>query len=135
MRRVSIHKKIHKDRGLPLTPLIDMVFLVMIFFVINTSFTIRPVIDLQLPKAGSGDAALTNPEIDLYIDTVGDLFLNEKQISIEALIAALSQESPKVQIYIHSDKFTPYGNVLEVLDRLRLNSYTNIFLVTEKQGS
>ncbi|WP_028973519.1 ExbD/TolR family protein [Spirochaeta cellobiosiphila] len=133
MRRLSLKRKQNHDKSLPLTPLIDMVFLVMIFFIINTSFSLTPVLDIKLPKASSSKPDLTEKEISIYVRATGSIVIDDEEYNTESLLQALVDKEKEIKIYIYSDEFTSYGKVLNILDVLRSNDFVNVFLVTDKK--
>ena len=76
---------------LNVTSLIDVLFLLLIFFMISTSFLATPAIKLELPKAKHADVVRQKP-IVVYIDPGGLIFLNDEPVQPSLLEAALSDK-------------------------------------------
>jgi biopolymer transport protein ExbD len=107
---------------LNIAPLIDMVFLLLIFFAVNASFVKEAGVEVERPAAKT---AVVQEHATLFIavDAQGQVWLEKKPIdlrSVEASVARLHAESPKSSVVILADKKAPTGIVLEVLDGVRL---------------
>lgn len=107
---------------LNIAPLIDMVFLLLIFFAVNASFVKEAGVEVERPAAKT---AVVQEHATLFIavDAQGQVWLEKKPIdprSIQANVARLHAENPKASVVILADKKSPTGVVLEVLDSVRL---------------
>ena len=84
------------DQGINLTPLIDVVFLLLIFFMVTTTFTKQSKLIIKLPEA-SGEVAQNSPQLlDLAVSAEGSYSLNGKNLinrEISTIMAALKQAS------------------------------------------
>ncbi len=114
------------DQGisLDLTPLIDVVFLLLIFFMLSTSFEKNQWLDVQLPSLESvavNEQAPHDPFI-IGIDAQGNLLLNEKNIGTPThaqLKEALTQHLPPDPIVvIHGDALSPHASLVQLLEVL-----------------
>ena len=86
--------------------LTDIVFLLLIFFLLSSSFVVQPGIKVQLPKAEAGETQ-TEKNIIVTLTEKGQLFVNDQQVSLESLgqklSAALNNDNAKIVI-IKADK-------------------------------
>lgn len=121
-----------------LTPLIDVVFLLLIFFMVSTSFTRETQIKLELPKA-SVEPLDTKPEtLEISIDKEGRYFVNGKGLvneSLETLKAALkpSIDSNKdTPVIISADANTPYQSVVTAMDATSQLGVVNLQMATQR---
>ena len=114
-----------------LTPLIDVVFLLLIFFIMATSFT-KPVIDIILPESSSAQKnTKTQQELVITITADGTLYYQQRPISQEELVQLLDQY-PNRYLNIHVDKATPFEDFLQVIDCAKLKR-NGEFIITTKE--
>lgn len=119
--------------SMDLTPLIDMVFLLLIFFLVTSTFKKDELaLLLKLPKTEEGKGSQKKIE-DLTIELSSDkVALNGKSSSMEDLPAALSKTDKETLINLRVDGEVKYTRLVKVLDLLQLNKLENISLITEK---
>lgn len=120
--------------GVDLTPMIDVVFLLLIFFLLTSIFA-RPSVPLHLPE--SETAILKNePDVSVMINANGNLRLNGSDLETSRLYQALSaiyaREVSK-DINLISDKNVPFGRVVEVMDIAKKAGAENIAVLTERK--
>ncbi len=132
------HNRKKQEVAVNLTPLIDVVFLLLIFFMVSTSFNRETQIKLELPQA-SGDPLETQPEvIEISVDSEGRYFVNAKPIvntQIETLIKAINivgQGNKKLPVIISADANAPYQSVVTAMDASRKTGYFNFTMATRK---
>ena len=124
-----------RNSGPDLTPLIDMVFLLLIFFLL-TSFMVRPSIPVALPETETAELH-EKPEVSITIKKDGTLLLNGEPVAEEKLLRSIRTiyifQRTK-EIVIQSDKDVPFGRVVEVMDiSKRAGAKSISFLVEHKQ--
>ena len=107
--------------SLDLTPLVDVVFLLLIFFMVSTVFIdFKRQMDISLPssKSSTPSEVLEPVKIELTIDR--QIFLNGEKINLEEFKSALSKISAsKKSAIIRADKNLPYGNVIKIMGMLQ----------------
>lgn len=117
---------------LDIAPLIDVVFLLLIFFMLTSTFLVPEAIDLTLPKSKS--ASETDlPPIILTLDHEGVLTLNGEAVSSSALRTALEpllKEDEGRAVALKSDARTAVQQLIEVMDEVRAAGGSNIALFT-----
>jgi biopolymer transport protein ExbD len=124
-----------KNSGPDMTPLIDMVFLLLIFFLL-TSFLSRPSISVELPE--SETAGMSGmPRVSVVIKRDGGLLLNEDEVTERQLFRRLTQTytlQSSRELIIQSDRGVPFGRVIEVMDIAKKAGAENMsFLVERKE--
>jgi len=122
--------------GINITPLVDIILVVLIIFIVTASFVLRNNIPVELPKAASGQDSGGGP-LNLAIDRAGALFINGKAATMEDLPAAITTAKatqPKVSAFIAADVQAQYGAFARVVDRLRVEGVTDIALDTQPRG-
>ena len=124
-KRVSTH--------LNIAPLIDVVFLLLIFFMLSSHFVTQPGIKLTLPTAITGEL---HPEEDIIISVTGDndLYLNGEKVSLEELLDGLGekvQEAEKKTVVIKADEKIDLGLAVRVMDIARRAEAENVVISTK----
>jgi biopolymer transport protein ExbD len=125
------------DATLDLAPLIDVVFLLLIFFMVATSFAQEEQrLDLELPEAHSGqEAGQHNEELVLDVLQDGSVELNGARLAPQALndeLSAIARNNPRRPVVVRADRGLDYGRVIAVLDQCRLVGLTNAGLATRE---
>ena len=121
--------------SMDLTPLIDMVFLLLIFFLVTSSFKKEQLaLLLKLPKSEQGagnDKKIDQLTIELNDN---DIAVNGKKSTIEDLPAAFQQVADKkILVNLRVDGEVKYQRLVKVLDLLQVNKLENISLITDKE--
>lgn len=115
-------------------PLVDIILVVLIIFMVTAPMIMKPSINVNLPKAASGENS-TPSQLSIAISSDGSLSLNGNQAD-EALIQAKSQEElgkdPEVQAIISADKDTPHGTVVRVIDLVKTAGVKKFAISIEK---
>jgi len=121
------------DEEIDLTPLIDVVFILLIFFFITSTF-IRPSLPVNLAKAASAAVSADRKEqLVITIDAEGALS-NDGAPLIREDIPALIQASPDLGINLFVDRAAPFESFLAVIDEARLLDREDISITTLSEG-
>ena len=133
---VGLHKKkrIHAQVQIPLTSLIDIVFLLLIYFLLTTNFMVDEGIKIKLPQARAA-APQTEEVITVYVDQEGRAFLENREVSIEALFDRLKmmiggQENKLV--VVRADRAVMLNRAVKVMDVAKAAGAGRLCLATEK---
>ena len=124
--RARIHS--HLD----IAPLIDIVFLLLVFFMLTSTFLVPEAIELELPESKTASATDITPVIVL-LDKTGQLALNGENITLEQLqqaIKPLLTENADTTITLKSDARTEVQTLLKVMDEIRAAGGSNVGLAT-----
>lgn len=133
---MRLKRRLEDDGGLVLTPLIDMVFLVVIFFMLNTTLSINPAITVELPGAYTSQAVLQE-EIIVTLTGPGEIYIGKQTVPRERFAAELKKEMVRLQstdVILQADEFLPYRDVVEIMDLARLTGVESIALVTAQKS-
>jgi len=121
------------DEEIDLTPLIDVVFILLIFFFITSTF-IRPSLPVNLAKAASAAASAERSEqLVISIDADGMLF-NEGVTLTREDIPALLNANPDLGINLFVDRAAPFEAFLSVIDEARLLGREDLSITTLPEG-
>jgi biopolymer transport protein ExbD len=99
-------------------PLVDIILVVLIIFMVTAPMIVRPSINVNLPKAASGEDTKETP-LNLTIEPSGNVLLNGKAASDTEIAAYVGEQvikNPDMQAVIAADKDTPHGKVVAVID-------------------
>jgi len=106
---------------LNITSLIDVLFLMLIFFMVSSTFVEHPAIKLDLPQAASADNVRTDT-LTLSITPDGALYLNDEPTTMAALGPALSEavaENAELALILKADQTVDYGVVIKAIDEAK----------------
>ncbi|MCP4877494.1 MAG: biopolymer transporter ExbD [Gammaproteobacteria bacterium] len=110
-----------EEININLTPLIDVVFLLLIFFMVSTTFDTTSQLKIRLPEASQEQSALPPKKLNLIIDAKGSFFLNSRELTNSksaTLKAALERAMAgnKLPIVIQSDADSPVQSLVTAMD-------------------
>ena len=121
---------------MPLTPLIDVVFLVVIFFMVSATFAVQSTIPVQLPRAAA-DPPDASSFLGIAVDDMGQVFISQAggtlPVTLDGLRVALAEwqdTGPAEGVVLHGDARASYGRLVAVMDVIRGTGVTDIQLVT-----
>lgn len=121
--------------ALPLTALIDVIFLVVIFFMINAAFAVTSQIPVELPEEQGEAIAGSGPTIVIVtVDAAGLIYVNELPVYLEELVAVLNarrEQDPELAVFLSADAALPYQNLIDVLGAVRQAGITALSLTTD----
>lgn len=122
-------KEAEENYTLELTPLVDVVFLLLIFFMVSTAFVDFPrQMDISLPTSKSGQPETEPSAIEVEMNSAKQIFLNGEETTIAELEIALKNMAGKenAQALIRADKNLPYGDVVQVMGILQAENILDI---------
>ena len=110
-----------EDVNINLTPLIDVVFLLLIFFMVSTTFDTTSQLKINLPEASQDQSVVPPQKLSLMIDAKGNFFLNSRELTNNksaTLKAALERtmDGNKLPIVIQSDADSPVQSLVTAMD-------------------
>ncbi len=129
----------NEDEGINdinVTPLVDVMLVLLIVFMVTANYITNQSINLELPKAATG-AASEAANLGFSIDKDSALFLDGKPLTYEELpgiIAERKQQKPDVQALISADVKTPHGEVVKLIDAVRKNGISNFAINVEVEA-
>lgn len=120
--------KTEEDNELDLTPMLDVVFILLIFFIVTTSFVKETGIDINRPSATTAEKKAKG-NILIAISANGDIWIDNREIDIRAVRANIQQlkaQYPQSSVIIQSDQDARTGKLVKVMDQVRLAGVQNI---------
>lgn len=132
---IEFDEHVPEKRWLDLTPMIDVVFLLLIFFLLTSIFS-QPSIPLDLPKAKNARLQ-EEQEVTVSVRRDGTLLLNNVELTLAELAPALRMKYSGYEqrgLNLRSDRGVPFGRVVEVMDVAKQAGAEAISVVTEKKS-
>lgn len=129
-------EKTDYSQAMDISPLIDIVFILLIFFMVTTTFVKDMKLDLERPSASSANTA-TSKAIRLYIDKAGETYLDGKPIRvwlIQSKLRDLLKASSSASVLVVTDDGVPAGKLVEVVDQARLAGAQDVGVATKKEA-
>jgi len=119
----------------PLTSLIDIVFLLLIYFLLTTNFMVDEGIQVKLPQADA-TSPQTEKEITIYVDSSGNVFMDNRAVPLNALFKTVKGrlgEKTGVPVVIKADKSVILDKAVRVMDVVKAAGADRLVLATEKE--
>ena len=129
------------DLNVDLTPLIDVIFMLVIFFIMTMSFTL-PVIDFNLPQSGTAQSESRTATIRVSVDAHGNFSAGETPCTVDELETIIEKrmvecndnnEELSIELVISSD--TPTQHLITVADLARTYTHGRLLVVAEKNDN
>ncbi len=140
---MKLQNRIKEEPNIDLTSLIDVVFLLLLFFMVSTTFDRQAVLQVDLPDASAVDAPTDLPEgLELVIDANGFMFLNDRQLldseerTIKAAFYEAAGDDRDLPLILRADRETPHHFVVTVMDVAAQLGFSNLSIaINRKAGS
>lgn len=134
MRFERLKRRTAIEKGqLDIAPLIDVVFLLLIFFMLTSNFVLQPGISVSLPKAITSEV-ISSENVVVTLTGQDLLFLNEKPITINDLVARLKEAArDRKTVLLRADSNASLGRVVEIWDLCREFDIPQINIATSQK--
>ncbi len=127
-----------EELELNLTPLIDVVFLLLIFFMVSTTFQKESQISLQLPQATETETTAAAERIEIVINAAGRFFIDDQEVvksdlvSLQNALYKVSQGRRDIPLTIRADAQVPHQAVVTAMDASGQLGILNITIATSR---
>jgi biopolymer transport protein ExbD len=136
---MQLRAKKTEDPEISLTSLIDVVFLLLIFFMVSTTFERQAVLKIDLPEASNVSHPENQPDsFELVIDPKGQYYLNDRQLvdgrpsTLRAAFQEAAGEDRDIPIILRADAETPHHFVVTAMDVTAQLGFTRLSIATER---
>jgi biopolymer transport protein ExbD/biopolymer transport protein TolR len=119
-----------------LTPMVDVVFLLLIFFMISTTFVETPGLSINLPKSSARQVEKEKREVRVYMRADGGIFLEQQEVELSELIEKLrgyDEKAVETTFLLMADKDVKHGSVVQVMDSAKAAGFIKLAIATEKK--
>ena len=130
------HLPAQDDTEIDMTPMLDIVFIMLIFFIVTTSFVKESGVSVSTPQAQTA-AQQENANIFIAITADGEVWIDRRPVdprSVRAIVARLHADNPEGSVIIQSDEEAATGTLVEVMDQVRLAGVERIAIAADKRG-
>lgn len=136
---MQFRSKVKERKGLPIdfTPIVDVVFNLMIFFALSLNFIASPGIQVKLPKAAAEQFPTERTEIIVAVTKEGYLFVEQNRVTegqlFERLNKMSAQEKEKGLVIVQADEKAFHGKVVEVMDLVKRAGFSRLAIATSPE--
>lgn len=130
-----------EDPTVDLTSLIDVVFLLLLFFMVSTTFEHTALLKVDLPEASVVDDREAVPEsLELVIDDEGRMYLNDQRLvdseaqTIRAAIEQAVGDARTLPLVLRADRMTPHHHVVTAMDVAAQMGFSNLSIATDRSS-
>ncbi len=116
-----------------ITPMLDIVFIMLIFFIVTTSFVKEPGIDPQRPPAQTAQEQ-SRANVLVAISSTGEIWMDKRAVElaeVRAMVEAILSENPESSAVIIADEEADSGIVIDLLDQIQLGGIGSISIAAE----
>jgi biopolymer transport protein ExbD len=133
---MRFQRKTQEEQQIDISPLIDMVFILLIFFMVSTTFVKDMKLDLERPGAASAQRASTKA-LRVYIDKNSSIYVDGNPVKpwmLQSRIRQLVAGSGEGQVLVVVDRNVPSEKLIEVVDQCRLAGAADVGVATEQEA-
>jgi len=112
------------------TTLIDVMFLLLIFFMVTSTFKNQPAINLVLPRSATATETVDTPSV-LYLTSEGETFLNDTLVDesrLPELLAQLRASAKEDRMVLRADEAATHGRVVQLIDTIKQSGFSRVSL-------
>lgn len=130
-------RRLAKKTGIDMTPLIDVILQLIIFFMITTTFRAAPGISLDLPGSRTAQS-VSSTALSVVVMSENEIYVDKTRTSLEGLADTLKQrvagsDSGSLRAVLEGRASASYQLIISVLDAFRMNGIENVGLITRKE--
>ena len=133
---MNLKPQVREEIDLNLTPLIDVVFLLLIFFMVSTTFEKTARLKVDLPEASAQAVQQSNNKIVIGIDAKGRYYINDRQLvntqikTLKLALTKVSGDNKEMPIVLRADAKTPHQSVVRAMDAASQLGLTRLSIST-----
>lgn len=122
-----------RQQEIDMAPLIDMVFILLIFFAVSTTFTKEMELELERPSARSA-GPVTGKVVRVHVDRARQIFVDEQPVKpwmLQSRVRDLLGQAAARKVLVVADRLLPAERLVEVVDQCRLGGAAEVAVATE----
>jgi len=133
---MNFKRQVKAEESVNLTPLIDVVFLLLIFFMVSTTFTKETHLEIDLPEASGDKAPVVEQQIEVVVNAQGGLTVNGKTLinkqmnTLRRAVEQVSGGNTDIPFIITGDANASYQAIVSVMDLAGQMGYVNLSMTT-----
>lgn len=137
---MKFRRKVRTEDSVNLTPLIDVVFLLLIFFMVSTTFSKETHLDIDLPEASGEPMAQEKQQVEILINAEGGFAVNGRSLvnkqlnTLKTAIEESADGDSKVPLIITADANTPHQSVVTAMDAAAQLGFARLSITTRNSA-
>ena len=127
---MNLRPRTTPDPDINLAPLIDVVFLLLIFFMVTTIFREETGLPVELPRAEAGEEVNRELVSNIYINRQGQISIDDRLVQVKHItdiIGTKLNDNPQLIVAFKTDTYTDYGVVSDVMEELKEVNAVRVF--------
>lgn len=119
-----------------LTPLIDVVFILLIFFILSASFQKESSVEVDRPSASSSTVKEASKTLTVSVDRNHQIWFKGSVVNLTQLqfqMKSVVSKKEKINTIINADKSVDTGTLVQIIDAIRLSGISNVAIATKEQ--
>lgn len=132
---MEFERRRHNHAHMNIAPLVDVVFLLLLFFLLTSHLMQEPAIKIKLPESKTADAVKDEIKT-IYISKEGEIFFRDSKVDLKDLQTAIKGGLKDIEhdfVRIKADRESDVGVLISVIDEVRLAGVRNYSIVTERR--
>lgn len=116
------------------TPLIDIIFQLVLFFMVSTTFISTPGIQVDLPRSSAQTVIREQQDLNIWVTNDGEIYIDQDAVSFAELTERMNEVAnvdPSTMIIIKADSDVDHGRVVTVMDLARARGLTRLAIATD----
>ncbi|HKJ04435.1 MAG TPA: biopolymer transporter ExbD [Geopsychrobacteraceae bacterium] len=132
---MAFRRRIKEAPRVDLTPMVDVVFLLLIFFMISTTFIETQGLSITLPKASPTILQHQSGKVQVFLSREGKIFLQDEEVSFETLQTelALYHDPAQTMFLLMADREAQHGGVVQLMNLAKESGFEKLAIATEKE--
>lgn len=134
MRRIGVNKAEEPGAEIDLTPMLDVTFIMLIFFIVTASFVKEAGIEVNRPEA-TESRSVENVNILVAVSATNEIWIDKRRVdprSVRSVIERMHAENPKGAVVVQADSASNTETVVTVIDAARAVGVYDVSLATDK---
>ena len=133
--KLSLFCNVEEDAVIDMTPMLDIVFIMLIFFIVTTSFVKESGVTVSSPAAETASQQ-ENANIFIAITAAGEVWIDRRPVdprAVRAIVARMHADNPEGSVIIQSDEDASTRSLVDVMDQVRLAGIQQIAIAADKK--
>jgi len=137
---LKFKRQVDQNVAVDLTPMIDVVFLLLIFFMVSTTFTKESHLEIDLPQSSAEPAKPSVEQIEVIINAAGEYSVNDRSLvnnqedTLKRAVQKLSEGKNDIPFIITADSKTQHEYVVRVMDIAGQLGFVQLSITTQRSG-
>lgn len=133
---MKFYRRVQSEQQLDISPLIDVVFILLIFFMVTSNFIQDAKVEIERPGSSSGSKA-SSKALRVYLDQAGALYIDDVPVKpwmLQSRVREYLRDTDENTVLIVADKRSTTDQLVETVDQCRLAGATDVGVITNAEG-